>query len=55
MTDSVNNGAAMQVIAAWYTKDKWPHSAPYVEWPKEKIRADLEGWGTVGKVTTKVE
>jgi salicylate hydroxylase len=54
LTDLVDDGTSMQVIAGWSTKEIWPHESPFVPWPKERIIKDLEDWGEVGKAMTKV-
>ena len=54
LTDLVHHGEAMQVIAGWSNKEPWSHPAPFVEWPKERLKSDLAGWGHVGKAMTKV-
>jgi salicylate hydroxylase len=53
MTDFVDYGKAMQVIAGWWTKT-WKEDVPFMEWPKEQLTADLEPWGDIGKAMTKV-
>lgn len=54
LTDLVEDGDAMQVIAGWSNKEPWTHPTPFVEWPKERLREDLADWGDVGKAMTKV-
>ena len=54
LTDLVDDGRAMQVITGWATKEPWPHDAPYVEWPKDSVRKNLESWGSIGHAMTKV-
>jgi len=49
LTDLVDNQTAMQVVAGWTTEEAWPHESPFVPWPKDKVREDLEGWGEMEK------
>ena len=53
LTDLVDSATAMQVVARWSTEEIWPHESPFVPWPKDKIREDLEDWGEIGKAMTK--
>lgn len=54
LTDLVDNGTSMQVIAGWLTKETWPHESPFIPWPKEQIVKDLQDWGDIGRSMTKV-
>lgn len=54
LTDHIDEGKSMQVIAGWSRGEAWPHSTPFVEWPKDRLERDLADWGEVGKAVTKV-
>lgn len=54
LTDHVENGQAMQVIAGRSNAGPWPHKSPFVEWDKDRLRSDLAEWGDIGKAMTKV-
>lgn len=49
LTDFVNDGKAMQIIAGWGSDDPWPHEKAYVPWEKDRLRRDLEEWGDFGR------
>lgn len=48
LTDFVDDGTAMQVIAGWAKDEPWPYEIPYVPWEKMRLRHDLEEWGDFG-------
>lgn len=54
LTDHVENGEAMQIIAGWSNNEPWSHQIPFVEWDKASLRSDLAEWGDIGKAMTKV-
>ena len=54
LTDHVEKGEAMQVIAGRSDAGPWPHQSPFVEWEKDRLRSDLADWGDIGKAMTKV-
>ncbi|EME48631.1 hypothetical protein DOTSEDRAFT_67616 [Dothistroma septosporum NZE10] len=54
LTDHVENGEAMQVIAGRSDSGPWPYHSPFVEWDKARLRSDLADWGDIGKSMTKV-
>nr|POE49500.1 uncharacterized protein c23c11.06c [Quercus suber] len=53
LTDHVDAGKSMQVIAGWSKGETWSYPAPYVEWPKDRLESDLAIWGDIGKAMTK--
>lgn len=54
LTDHCDEGRSMQIIAGWSDRGPWEHEGPFVEWEKDRLRRDLEGWGDVGEAMLKV-
>lgn len=52
LTDKLDHGQSMQVIAGWKerptTGEGWPYKEPFHEWSKDEVAEDLRGWGNIG-------
>lgn len=54
LTDHVDGGKSMQVIAGGSRGEPWTHPTPSIEWPKERLISDLSTFGPIGKAFIKV-
>ncbi|KAF7193217.1 6-methylsalicylic acid decarboxylase atA [Pseudocercospora fuligena] len=58
LTDKLDNGQSMQVIAGWKERPStgtgWPYEEPFHEWSKDEVAEDLRGWGNIGKGMAKL-